>query len=290
MKELESLIVEIEEFQKRHTSYEDQIKKYKIILEAQKPLLEDSKAGTTKDWTTTNFLGKLQKRSLKEGLSLSCFLKSTIYDFQVLQKTFLAVLEGFENLNIENPEKISRLINNSSKLIPELVEKRLQCDSEFFLSLADKFNLSHTLLAVVADTLIQPSMKKIADNVKKEGFLDQWNKTECPICKRIPFIAIKDEEEVWRFLCTFCEAEYAMYIFKCPNCENEDFKRKEFFFVDGREPFEAAYCQECGCYFKIINKHKLKEKIPVGLEDLYTSFLDELAQEKGLKRLDTLKT
>ncbi len=289
MNKIESLIAEIEEFQKKHTSYKDQAKTYKMILEAQKPLLEDSKAGTTIDWTATKFLDKLQKRSLEEELPISSFLEPAIYDFQALQKTFLAVMEGFKSLNIESPEKISRLINNASKLIPEIVEKRLQYSFEFFLSLADKFGLSHTFLGVIADTLIQPSMKKIANNVKKEDFLDQWNKTECPVCKRIPFIAVKDEEEVWRFLCAFCEAEYAMYIFKCPNCENEDFKRKEFFFVDGREAFEAACCKECGCYFKIINKYKLKEKIPVGLEDIYTSFLDELAQDKGLKRLDALK-
>ncbi|MCW3975224.1 MAG: formate dehydrogenase accessory protein FdhE [Candidatus Bathyarchaeota archaeon] len=286
---MESILTEIEEFKKRRPTFEKEIKIYKMMLQAQKPILEKPKAGTYIDRMPVKFLDKLQNLSLKDGKPLSSLLEPTIYDFKTLNKTFLATLEGFEKLNIEKSKKYLKLIDNMSKPIPEFIEKRLKNDHKFFLSLEKKFDLRNSFLEMIVDTLIQPSMKMFASKVKKEEFLDLWNKTICPICGRIPFIVVKDEEEVWRFQCAFCNAEYAMNIFRCPNCENEDFKRKGFFFVEGREAFEVSYCQDCSSYFKVINKHKLREGIPIGLEDLHTSFLDELAQKKNLKRLDTLR-
>lgn len=256
------------------------------MLKAQKPILEDPYAGIYADRLPVIFLDKLQNLSLNDGKPLSSYLKPTIYDFKILNRTFLAALEGIKRLDIKILKKHSSLIDDSFKLMPDFIEKRLKNDHNFFLSLEKKFNLPNSFLEMIADTLIQPSMKMFASKVKKEEFLDLWNKTICPICGRIPFIVVKDEEEVWKFQCAFCNAEYKMNIFKCPNCENEDFKRKEFFLIKGREEFEVIYCKDCNTYFKVINKHKLRENIPIGLEDLYTSFLDELAQQKGLKRLD----
>lgn len=286
MDRIESSLTEIENFEKKHPDFKDQIDIFKMILKAQSPILKDPKKGTTIDLDEIAFLDDLQNRSLKEGKPLISFLKPTLYDFKNLQKTFLAVLEGFEKLDIENQEIIVKLKSNASKLLPEIIEKRLQHNHTFFLSLAEKFNLSNIFFEVIADTLIQPAIKKIANNTKKKAIIDKWNKTICPICGRTPFIVVKNEEQVWQFQCIFCETEYTMNIFKCPSCENEDFKKKEFFFIKGREEFEVAYCHDCNYYFKIINMHKLKEKLPIAFEDLYTSDLDELAQKKGLKRLD----
>ncbi len=287
MKRFESLLSEIDEFEKRYPTFKGQIKIYKMLLKVQRPLLEDTKRGTTIDPIAKEFLDELQDRSLKEGKALSSFLKPSIFDLKALHKTFLAVIEEGERLNIEEFKKL-RFLENTSKLIPEFIERRLGNGYEFFLSLANKFGLPNKFLETIVDMLVQPLMKSLANNVKKEGFLDNWNKTICPICNRIPFIVVKNEEEVWRFHCTFCEAEYAMNIFKCPNCEDEDFRKKGYFFIERREAFEVTYCKVCNSYFKVINQYKLKENIPIGLEDLYTNFLDEVAQSKNLKRLDTL--
>ena len=289
MKRLELTLSEIDEFEKRYPSYKEQTRIYKMLLNAQKPLLEDPKSGTTIGSITGDFLDKLQNQSIKDGKPLFFFLEPSVFNFEIIQKTFLAIMDGIKRLDIDGKKDYSKFIESATKLIPELIEKRLKNDNKFFLSCADKFESSHAFLEMIVDSLIQPLMKKFANNVKKEGFLDAWNRTICPICGKIPFIVVKNEEEVWRFRCTFCEAEYAMNIFKCQNCENEDFARKEFFFIEKKEAFEVIYCQECSVYFKVINEHKLSESIPMGLEDLHTNFLDEIAQNKGLKRLDTQK-
>jgi len=121
-------------------------------------------------------------------------------------------------------------------------------------------------------------------------YLDAWELTACPICGRLPSVAVKTESEAWRFRCSYCRAEYKMDVGKCPHCGSEGFDNKEFLLVGEDQEYEVATCPECSRYYKIINTAKLGHPIPEGLEDPYTEILDEIAREKGLIRLDEAVT
>jgi transcription elongation factor Elf1 len=79
-----------------------------------------------------------------------------------------------------------------------------------------------------------------------------------------------------------------MDLFSCPQCGAKGSDNKEFALVGVNQAYEVASCHDCDRYYKIINIAKLEQPIPEGLEDLYTNFLDDLAIEKGLKRIDDL--
>ncbi|MFC1803913.1 formate dehydrogenase accessory protein FdhE, partial [Thermoproteota archaeon] len=135
--------------------------------------------------------------------------------------------------------------------------------------------------------LIQPSMIYISSKCEKHS-LDAWELFPCPVCGQNPSIVIKPETDVWRFKCSFCLTEYKTDIFTCPICNTQDIDNKDFFIIEPNQVYEIASCKKCNHYFKIINKDKIYSglEIPEGLEDLYTYFLDEIASEHNLVRID----
>jgi len=170
--------------------------------------------------------------------------------------------------------------------IPEVIENLLKGNFNYFKKKGDDLDIDPTLFWNLIEALIQPSLIGLAFRVDQEKFLDVWGEVPCPVCGRIPFLVLKNEEEPWRFRCLYCGAEYAMDVFKCSNCGNNDPLKIGFLISKDREALEVGYCMECNCYVKIINEKRLKKPIPRGLEDLYTYFLDEIAMRQGLKRLD----
>jgi len=145
------------------------------------------------------------------------------------------------------------------------------------------------ILSMVGGALIQPSMVYIGSNCKK-GYLDAWGSARCPVCGRMPSIVVKRESEAWRFKCSFCRVEYEMDLFTCPHCSAKGSDNKEFAIIGDDQAYEVASCHDCNHYYKIINIAKLEQQIPEGLEDLYTDFLDDLAIETGLSRIDDLSS
>ena len=177
------------------------------------------------------------------------------------------------------------LVKQLSGDLPDLIANVLKQNQGYFSILGDRVAVSPLVLSLIGGALIQPSMFALA-SCSDRRYLDAWELTACPICGRLPSVALKTGSEAWRFRCTYCQAEYRMDINKCPHCGSEGFDNKEFLLVGENQELEVAYCQECSHYFKIINKTKLKQPLPEGYEDLYTEVLDDLARERGLLRID----
>lgn len=175
-----------------------------------------------------------------------------------------------------NPEKLAQSL---SKTLPELVNAVLN-DKPI------EPEASPQLVSLIGEALIQPSMVYVSNHCKPD-YLDAWELNPCPVCGRLPSIVVKPEEGVWRFKCSFCWTEYKMDIFTCPSCGSQGAENKEFLLVGENQEYEVASCHNCKRYYKIINRPKLEQPIPQGLEDLYTEVLDDLAEERGLIRLDS---
>ena len=72
----------------------------------------------------------------------------------------------------------------------------------------------------------------------------------------------------------------------CPSCKETDASNFDFMLVGNNREFEIASCRQCKHYYKIINLTRLKEPIPEGTEGLFTEFLDDIAQDEDLFRID----
>ena len=213
------------------------------------------------------------------------FLDDSSYDLETIRNALITLVYEMNELDIDPKMDPLTLVRQLGGALPDLINNALNQNQGYFSILGDRLAVSPLVISLIGDALIQPSMIALASYSERQ-YLDAWELTACPICGRLPSVAVKLEMEAWRFKCSYCSAEYRMDIYKCPHCGSEGFDNKEFLLVGENQEFEVAACPECSRYYKIINTAKLGCSIPEGLEDQYTEILDELAHVKGLIRLD----
>jgi FdhE protein len=71
---------------------------------------------------------------------------------------------------------------------------------------------------------------------------------------------------------------------QCPFCDNQDHKKRHFFFAEGQEAYRVDVCEHCKQYLKTVDMRKLSYEPVLDLEDITTIHLDIIAKEKGLNR------
>jgi transcription elongation factor Elf1 len=259
------------------------------ILEAikrgQEPLWDDPLRGLTRDPALDDVLDSMQAKSIRQDAPLSRIMDDSYYDLETLRRALVTLVYEVIELGMDAGFEPMCLLKQLDGLIPELVNNVLKGNSEYLADMAERLGVSPIVISFIGGSLLQPSMISLASNSKRE-YLDAWELTVCPVCGRLPSLVVKSEEEVWRFKCSYCWAEYKMDIFTCPNCGSAGSENKEFLLVGESQEFEVASCSECSRYYKIVNKAKLQKPIPDGLGDLHTELLDDIAHERGLKRLD----
>lgn len=259
------------------------------ILEAirrgQEPLWDDPLRGLIYDPARDKRLGSMQAESIKQNTPLSQIMDDSHYNMGTLRRALVTLVYEVIELGMYAEHDSMSLLKQLDGLMPELVNNVLNGNSEYLADLAERLGVPSIVLSFIVGSLLQPSLISLASNSKRD-YLDAWELTMCPVCGRLPSLVVKSEEEVWRFRCSYCWAEYKMDIFKCPNCGSVGSENKEFLLVGESQEFEVASCSECNRYYKIVNKAKLQKPIPEGLGDLHTELLDEIAHERGLKRLD----
>lgn len=278
----------IEHLKKEYPEFADQFEVYKLMLKAQEPLIKDPKKGTKIDWNKATFLSDFQKQALEKNEPISFLFNSSIYDINALYQIFHVLIDNLVKNKIEGWKTLQKLKNQGKEFFSIIIQRALRRDGDFFETVGDRLNINTPLLSTLIDILLQPSMELVATYVAKNSFLDVWDNVMCPICGKIPFLVVKQDEEKWKFKCTFCNAQWPMNIFQCPCCGNRNFQKLGFLMLKDDEAFEIGHCEECKGYYKILNLTKLREVIPRGLEDFYSRFLDKFAEQRGFQRLDYL--
>lgn len=265
--------------------YSQKVKILEAIRRGQEPLWDDPLMGLINDPAKDEYLGSMQAESIKQNTPLSQIMDDSHYNMGTLRRALVTLAYEVFELGMDAEHDHMSLLKQLDGLMPELVNNVLKGNSEYLMDLAKRLRVPSMVLSFIAGSLLQPSLISLASNSRRE-YLDAWELTMCPVCGRLPSIVVKSEEEVWRFKCSYCWAEYKMDIFKCPNCGSVGSESKEFLLVGESQEFEVASCTECSHYYKIVNREKLEKPIPEGLWDLRTELLDEIAHERGLKRLD----
>jgi transcription elongation factor Elf1 len=259
------------------------------IKRGQEPLWNDTRRGLAIDPADRDAMRSLETESLNRNVPLSHLLNDSYYDLETLRNALITLVYEMNELEIDPNMDPLALAKQLGGALPDIINNALKQNQGYFSILGDELAVSPLVLSLIGGALIQPSMISLASYSERQ-YLDAWELIACPVCGRLPSLAVKLEMEAWRFKCSYCSAEYRMDIYKCPHCGSEGFDNKEFLLVGENQEFEVAACPECSRYFKIINSAKLEHPIPEGQEDLYTEILDEIAHERGLIRLDEAAT
>lgn len=261
---------------------------FEAVRRGQEPLWDDPSRGLLFEWIDKDNIEKLQRKSLEQNSPISYFLDDSSYNQEIMKKTLISIIFELNELEINKDIDPIKLVNCVGENLSELIRNVLKRIPGYFQKFGENIDTSPILLSMIGGAIIQPSMIYTAANCERK-YLDAWERTECPVCGRFPSIVVKNESELWRFKCTFCRAEYKMDVFSCAHCGSTNVDDKDFLLVGDNQEFELASCGKCGRYYKIINKTRLKQLFPVGMEDFYTEVIDKIASEKGLVRLDNLK-
>lgn len=267
---------------------QQQLQLYDAMKRGQEPLWNEPLRGLKKTSGLDVSIKERQKEGFNQNLPVSHLLNASDYDFQILRKALVTLMYEIHDLEINSIVEPTNFVSGLAEALNDLIEPILKAEHDYFEKLSGSLGVSSVVLSIVGGALLQPSLVYIASH-SDHTYLDAWDKTLCPICGRMPSVAVKSESEVWRFKCQYCLAEYRMNIFRCPRCGKEGTNNKEFLLVGEGKRFEIALCKECSYYYKILNKDRLDKPIFEGLEDVYTTALDEVAHRKGLIRLDEIK-
>ncbi len=258
---------------------------YEIILHGQSPLWNDSRQGLNMHWNPETGIESLQRASLKENAPISRLLDSSSYEMEIILNAFRTLVYELNEIGLLKGISPNAFIESLIGRIPVILDNVLRNEQINVQLNGLEESISPEIVSMIGGALIQPSMVYIGSNSKRE-YLDAWELTQCPVCGRMPSVVVKRESEAWRFKCSFCRVEYKMDLFTCPHCGAKGSDNKEFALIGDNQAYEVASCHECNRYYKIVNIVKLEQQIPEGLEDLYTGFIDDIATEKGLSRID----
>ena len=270
---------------RRVPEIESKIQLLDSLKRGQEPLWDDPGRGFTPDFLASEEFKSLQEMGVVQDTPLSYYLDYSKYNLALLKKALASLILEVNEMEIEADLDPNKLLSDIEEGLPELVRNVLRVDPEYFETLSMELGVSPMVLSVIGGALIQPSMVFLASQCEQR-LLDAWNHINCPVCDRQPSVVLKSEGEVWRFKCQYCLAEYWMDIFTCPSCGSKGLDDKEFLLVGEDQALEIVACNVCSGYYKIINKAKIESPIPEGLEEVYTGHLDEIAQGRGLRRLD----
>lgn len=268
---------------------EQKLQLYEAMKRGQEPLWNEPLRGLQPASAPDASIKERQKEGFSRNLPVSHLLDATDYDLQSLRKALITLVYEVHDLEIDPDAEPVSLVNGLSEALNDLIVPVLRAEHGYFEELSGRLGVSSVVLSMVGGALLQPSLMYIASHSDRT-YLDAWDRTMCPICGRIPSVAVKSESEVWRFKCQYCLAEYRMDIFRCPRCGTEGTNSKEFLLVGEGKSFEIALCNQCSHYYKILNKDRLDEPMSEGLEDAHTAALDEVAHRKGFFRLDEVKS
>jgi len=279
-----------------HRSYESSVRhldpaRWLELLSAidagQETIRGDAYRGLKANMLVEDSLRSMQERSLDQDIPLSHQLDGSSYNEELLRKSLIPLVYAVYEQELDPAMDPIDLVKKMNEVLVDIINNALRLNVSYFESVGEDWGVSPIALSTIGDALIQPSLIRIASKTQR-SYLDSWGKAVCPVCGRHTSTVVKSEAEPWRFKCSFCRAEYKMNIFSCPHCGSEGYEEKEFLLVGESREFEVASCSKCNRYYKIINRSKLKETIPEGREDIYTYFLDDIAHQKGLKRLDEI--
>jgi len=256
---------------------------HKAVMKAQRELRENPKKGTLLDWSHTALVKSVQQETETTGRPMIRSFKHSMINEDEMRETATQIVGVLVQHAIHGSLDVlyEKLISKEFS-IGDLLGAVAEADDEKVVNVATSFGVEGRLLIFLAHMLIQPWAEQVASEID-QAFIEKWGRPECPVCGIRPVVEWTIEGK--RFLsCTLCGLRFPIDPFLCPFCGNRDPYTLKSLIPDNYPSFRVDYCEKCRHYTKVIVRERLKERIPIGLEDLLTYDLDLIARSENLVR------
>jgi FdhE protein len=131
---------------------------------------------------------------------------------------------------------------------------------------------------------LAPFFWRKAAGIRAKISLDQVISGDCPVCGARPIMGLLRPEDGMRVLeCSLCGTRWGTPRIACPFCHTTDREKLRYHFLEGDQARRLYVCDACHGYIKITDLAKTGELV-VPLEDIATSRLDAVAEDKGYER------
>jgi FdhE protein len=177
-----------------------------------------------------------------------------------------------------------------------LVEQRPD-RTELVANASQRIGIEQSVLATLTRAVTFPHWDVVAQSWLSQDHLDGWQRPHCPVCGTPPALAevrcersgSEDLAPVRRRLmyCPFCGAGWAVSALTCPNCDSSRAGDARYYYTREEPDLRLDFCKRCDHYIKVVIADKINGRLHVGLEALTTTHLDQIAEEKNLKPLET---
>ncbi len=164
---------------------------------------------------------------------------------------------------------------NKAELQKYISEKKLD----------QRSGLNNEVISFIIFMSLTPFYSVYMEKVREENDFSLWRQGYCPICAQNSIIARHRATDQTRILfCWLCHAEWYFPRLECPYCDNNNFKKLRYFYVDDDRTRQVHVCENCKRYLKTIVGETLEKAQLLNVEDIETRYLDIMAEQEGYKR------
>lgn len=155
----------------------------------------------------------------------------------------------------------------------------------FLTKRAEELNVDFSVLSLLLHATFAAVFRKLARDLHPHAELDQCPRVNCPVCGALPVMGLNRESDGLRVLeCSLCGTRWGTPRMLCIFCGNPDQNKLKYLFVNEDQSRRMYVCESCGTYIKIVDRHEQPDEIVLPLEDIFTTYLDEVAEKEGYKR------
>lgn len=275
-------IIDIQWATKRYPDLQPYLEIHRGVIEAQDALRRSAKKGTLGDWDERT-LRKLQSKAQEAQQPLIRYLKLSMIDEEEMRTVAIQIVDVLIQHKTQGSlEALRQKLTSGVLRIRDLLGVVSEGIDGEIVKIARTMQVEQRLLVFLAHMLIQPWAERVASDIDR-SFLDRWAQSVCPVCGVKPVV----ERTIGgkRFLsCTLCSLRFPADPFLCVFCGNSDPYTLKSLVPDDNPAQRVDYCEKCRRYTKVIVKQRLKEELPLWLEDLLTLDLDFMAKSADLVR------
>lgn len=167
----------------------------------------------------------------------------------------------------------------------EAIRAAIERDDAVIARLAEKWQLSHDTMTVVAQMAAVP-MLGAATRALGADVAHSWQRGYCPVCGAWPaLVEMRGIERERRLRCACCSAGWQMPVLRCSFCGESDHRRLGFLQPEGEEQYRRIEtCESCHGYLKVVTTLGALPLRELAMQDLLTVPLDLVAQDRGYAR------
>lgn len=172
-----------------------------------------------------------------------------------------------------------------------LSAKTMADDQEYFLELANRWQVPHELFFFIADHALRPFLRLLAkpyyDDFVTEDYLPLNSANICPFCgSKSHFSRLRMDDSRRFMFCDRCFTEWAVRYLYCVHCGNDEPGTINYLSLENDGAYQIYTCDKCKGYLKSYDEREAEKMTDLFIANIETIYLDMLAKSKGYKTHD----